>query len=76
MSLYSNHEPEVVAACHDRAAADEEGWPDERWTTTEPTPENWAEYAAYLDSLPAGPEPDPDDLGEPQGQCFPEEPPW
>jgi hypothetical protein len=54
------------------------GWPEGRWTVVyQPTPGDWAEYARWRDSLPAGPEPEPEDLGEPQGQCFPdEEPPW
>jgi hypothetical protein len=63
-------------ARHDPAAYFESqgGWPEGRWV---PTDEDWADYAAYLDSLPAGPDPEPEDLGEPEGRAFPdEEPPW
>jgi hypothetical protein len=52
---------------------EEEGWPDERWVTTEPTEEDWREFCRWRDSLPAGPEPE----AEPCGQAFPDqEPPW
>jgi hypothetical protein len=80
MSFYSNHYPEVVAECHNRVAEEEYGWPAEPSydldaVRYEPTPADWADYEAWLDSLPAGPEPEPEDLGEPCGSQFDDEPP-
>jgi hypothetical protein len=66
MSNLARHDPDAYFESQG-------GWPE----TYQPTPADWAEYQAWRDSLPAGPEPEPEDLGEPQGQCFPdEEPPW
>jgi hypothetical protein len=77
MSLYSNHEPEVVQEVHHRVAREEglecladraqewpESWPDalyyERWSTT---------------VSESAPRPQPEDLGEPCGQCVPDDVP-
>jgi hypothetical protein len=83
VSYFSNHFPEVVQEVHDRVMEEEYGWPEEPTHALDgvryiPTPDDWAEYADYLDSLPAGPEPEPEDIGEPCGQCFPDdaEMPW
>jgi hypothetical protein len=68
-----NYRPEVVNEAN-------AGWPAGRGTVTteEDWPDDWdwdapnPEYDAYLDALPAGPEPQPE---EPCGQAFPDDVP-
>jgi hypothetical protein len=82
MSLYSNHEPEVVAECHARVAEEEYGWPAEPshdldGVRYEPTADDWQDYAEWSARVDLSvPDPEPEDLGEPCGQCFPDDMPW
>jgi hypothetical protein len=78
MSFYSNHCPEVVEEVHDRVAA-EEGYPDPAPPT--PWPADWSEtdalyYEQWSTSVDlSAPMPEPDDLGEPNGSWFTDDPP-
>jgi hypothetical protein len=67
MSVVSRNGPENY---------DSVGWPAEPCYALDgvryiPTPQDWAEYQAWRDSLPAGPEPEPEDLGGAGGPVLP-----
>jgi hypothetical protein len=79
MSFYSNHYPEVVEEVHDRAAREEgfesladraQQWPDD-WTQLDEL--YFQEWSTTVDQ--SAPPPEPEDLGDPSGCWFDDDPP-
>jgi hypothetical protein len=80
MSFYSNHYPEVVEEVHNRVAREEglecladqaqQGWPDD-WTPLDAL--YFERWSTTVDL--SAPPPKPEDLPEPSGSWFTDDPP-
>jgi hypothetical protein len=79
MSFYSNHYPEVVEEVHDRVAR-EEGF-ESLADRAQQGPEDWTQldelyYQEWSTKVSeSAPPPEPEDLGEPSGSWFDDDPP-
>jgi hypothetical protein len=79
MSFYSNHCPEVVEEVHNRVTREEgfenladraQQWPED-WTQLDER--YFQEWSTTVDLT--APDPEPEDLGEPSGSWFDDDPP-